>query len=76
MIFSLYEENLQSEKFLKQIFVNQIHIVPSEKQVNPTFFSFMSRTENETFQYNHVLIFYERLTEQKVNEDCDQKSVI
>ena len=72
----MYENDLQYATTLKQIFEKQIHIVPSEKQVNPTFFSFMSKNEKDTFQYNHVLIFYERITEQKVNKDRDQDSDI
>ena len=72
VIFSMYEENLHSDKYLRQVFARKIRIIPSRKNVNPMFFSFMSRNEHGLFQYNHVLIFYERLTEQKVHKDIDE----
>ena len=75
----MYQENLHSADYLKQVFAPhcaQIKISSTEKTVNPIFFSFMSTNSKGYYQYNHVLIFYEKITEQKAHTDIDEQGEI
>ena len=44
--------------------------------VDPKFFTFMSVDAEGFNQYNHVLIFYERFTQELIHKDFDEKAYI
>ena len=76
MLFSLYEEPEKMAAYLGQVFPDKVRILQTEKMVDPKFFTFMSVDAEGFNQYNHVLIFYERFTENLIREDFDEKAYI
>ena len=69
VLFSLYEDAENLTPFLYRVFSQQITIKTANKNIQPKFFSFMSSNTDYLFEYCHVLIFYERVTQDQILHD-------
>ena len=74
IMFSLYSDNEDIQKFVQFIFPHKVYLSPSPEQ--PMFHTFEITDENGNQSFFHCLKFYEELNEYQIAENFDYEGIL